>query len=161
MNLGYEKEGKMKIKLPKRLVLLILILTSFFLLWLLITWVINGGWPANTASGEKLPIHIMKVQPLDGELVKSPSSFCVNFDFRAGNGMGENPTKDTHFFYDGVDVSRQTDGLITLDIPPSGGLFCYKPGNQFLEGWHTAKVTYVDKIGDNFSYLWRFQVTNN
>ncbi len=145
----------------KRLIILLMVPIGFFLLCLLVLWIMNGGWPITEASGEKKPIHIMKVEPSDGEFVTSARGYCVNFDFRAGNGMGQTPEKSVHYFFDGIDVTHQTDGLINLDIPPSGGLFCYKSSIQVPKGWHTAKVTYKDMTGEVFSYLWRFQVVKN
>ena len=156
---GYRSyDQNMNRKHINRLLTILMILIGIFLILLFSLWLMNGGWSINKASGEKVPINIRKVVPYDGELVTSPHGYCLNFDFRAGNGMGDNPVKSVRFFYDGIDVTQQTNGLITLDIPPSGGSLCYKPDAQLSEGWHTAKVTYTDVTGESFSYLWRFQV---
>jgi hypothetical protein len=145
-------------KIFKRLFLTLIIIIVAFLLWFLVHWLIDGGWPTDQASGEKIPINITKVQPTDGETVSSRSSYCVNFEFRAGNGMGEQAVAKIHFFYDGKEVTQQTNGLVTLDLPPSAGSFCYKSDIQFSEGWHSAKVNYTDVTGKSFGYLWRFLI---
>ncbi len=150
----------MKINLFKRLFFLLTIFIGIMALWFGSQWINNGGLPANKASGQILPINITKVQPYDGEVIPTIDSYCLDFDYRAGNGMGGIPLKSIHMFFDGIDVTNQTDALITLDIPPSSGLICYKPGTQFSKGWHTSKVTYLDKKGESFTYLWRFFVSN-
>jgi hypothetical protein len=145
-------------QIRNRIIILFIIFLGLFLVWQLVLWLMNGGEPVNQASGEKMPIHIMKVSPIDGELATSPRGYCVDFNFRAGNGMGNAPEKSIHYFFDGIDVTSQTDGLVTLNIPPSAGSICYKPGIQLSEGWHSAKVSYFDVKGKSFQYLWRFQV---
>jgi hypothetical protein len=124
-----------------------------------IRWLSNGGWPATGPTGGTLPPHIQKVDPADGGVVTETNSFCVYFDFRAGQGMGNNPEKTIYFFHNGFDVTNKVDGLVTLNYPPSGGLICYKPGKPLSSGWHTAKVTYKDSANHSFSYTWRFQIT--
>lgn len=149
--------GKLSPKFLKRLFLAILILIGTFLSWLFVLWLLNGGFPVNKASGEMMPIHIIKVQPNDGESVTSLRGYCVNFDLKAGNGIGGTPEKSIHYFFDGIEVTSQINGLVTLDIPPSVGSYYYQHVLQISEGWHTAKVTYLDARGESFYYLWRFQ----
>jgi hypothetical protein len=129
-----------------------------FLLITALLWLTNGGWTVASPTGDKLPPHIQKVNPADGELVTGAKSFCVHFDFLAGNGMGLTPEKSMHFFYDGNDVTDKIDGLVTLDYPPSTASLCYMPGTTLSSGWHTAKVTYKDITNKPFSYVWRFQI---
>lgn len=124
--------------------------------WLAL-WLLNGGWPAIGPTGYVLPPHIQDVSPADGETVTAPRGFCVDFFFRAGNGMGHAPMRTVRFFLDGINVTQNVHGFVTLDYPPSGGSFCSNPDALLSPGWHTVKVTYTDSTKQKFAYTWRFQ----
>lgn len=120
----------------------------------LITWFLNGGWPGRGPTKDPLPRDIA-VTPANGDRVNEFDSFCVQFEFQAEDGFGSKPS----FYFDGRNVTKNTRGLVTLDKPPSGGVYCYKPDTA-TSGWHTVKVIYSDSKGENYQYRWRFQVTN-
>jgi hypothetical protein len=122
------------------------------------SWLANGGLPARGPTGDVLPPHIMRVRPADGETVTDFQYFCVDFSFQEGNGLGHQPERTIRYFLDGINVTRKMHGLITLDYPPSGGVFCYKPDMPLAAGWHTVKITYFDQTNQRFKYSWRFEV---
>jgi hypothetical protein len=122
------------------------------------SWLANGGWPASGPTGDLLPLHIRRVNPMDGAVVTEAHGFCVQFLFQEGNGMGHNPDRTIRFFLDGRNVTKKMNGLFTTDFPPSLGTLCYKSDVPLNSGWHTIKVTYADSTKQKFKYAWRFEV---
>jgi hypothetical protein len=142
----------------KRVVLIIGGVAGIIVIGWIISWLANGGWPSSGPTGDVLPPHILRVMPADGEIVTDFQSFCVDFSFQEGNGLGHRPERTIRYFLDGINVTNKLHGLVTLDSPPSGGIYCYKSDTPLPPGWHTAKVTYADSTNQKFGYTWRFQV---
>ena len=138
---------------------IILVLIVF---WWTIQWVANGGWPSSGPVGDTLPPHIQYVKPADGERVGESYGFCVHFYYPAGNGIGEDSRKAIRYFFDGINVTKRVIDIITLEYgyPDPMGEPCYMRTKPLRSGWHTVKVRYVDSIGKEFDYTWRFQVLN-
>ena len=136
------------------------IILVFIVLWRVILWVSNGGWPSSEPVGDKLPPHIQYVMPADGERVDEANGFCVHFYYPAENGMDEDSRKAVLFFFNGVNVTKRMVDIVALEYgyPDSVGEPCYTRTNPLNAGWHTAKVRYADSVGKGFDYTWRFQV---
>jgi len=145
----------------KRIIVVIAgLITVALILWIVIAWVVNGGWPLSGAVGDTLPPHIQYVRPADGEVVGDPYGICVHFNYIAGHGMGEEPETTIRFFLDGVNVTQEVVDLVRLQYgyPAPVGEPCYTRSEPLHAGWHTAKVTYEDISGERFAYKWRFVV---
>ena len=145
----------------KRIIVVIVgLIVVAVLLWIVIQWAANGGWPSSGAVRDTLPPHIQYVSPADGNGVEDSYGICVHFYFQAGRGMGEEPEKAIHFFLDGKNVTRDVVDLVRLQYgyPTPVGEPCYKRPEPLRSGWHTAKVTYEDISGERFEYKWRFVV---
>ena len=138
------------------------IMFVLIVLWWVIQWLANGGWPSSGPVGATLPPHIQYVKPADGEQVKESYGFCVHFYYPAGNGMGENPQKAVLYFFDGINVTKRMIDIVVLEYgyPAPVGEPCYTRTKSLKSGWHMVKVRYVDSIGKEFEYTWRFQVLN-
>jgi hypothetical protein len=128
------------------------------LLIAILIWLGNGGWPATGPTGDVFPPHIYKVFPIDGQVNSNVKSICASFQFTADKGMGIRPTDTIWFFYDGLYVGPDLDGMLTLDDPVSLGTLCFRSKNYLYLGWHTAKVIYQDTANQFFSYTWRFKI---
>ena len=138
------------------------IILVLIVLWWVIQWVANGGWPASGPVGDTLPPNIQYVKPADGEQVKESYGFCVHFYYQVGSGMGEDPQKAIRYFFDGINVTKRVIDIVTLEYgyPDPVGEPCYTRTKPLRPGWHTVKVRYIDSIGKEFEYTWRFQVLN-
>jgi hypothetical protein len=113
---------------------------------------------ATGPTGEELPPHIDYTDPADGSTVSEVQAVCARFSFQEGNGLGKRaPEEQIAFYLDGRNVTDKMDGLLSLDIPRSYGLLCYKSEGPLPAGWHTAKVVYRDVKGTRFEYSWRFK----
>jgi hypothetical protein len=132
------------------------------LLWWVITFVANGGWPSSGPVGGTLPPHIQYVFPADGEKVEESYGFCAHFFYPAGRGMGDDPQQAIRYFMDGKNVTEKVLDIVALEYgyPDPMGEPCYKQTEPLSSRWHTIKVTYVDSVGEDFEYMWRFQVLN-
>jgi len=130
------------------------------ILWFMIQWAVNGGWPSSGAVRDTLPPHIEYVSPADGKVVEDSYTVCVHFNYIAGRGLGEEPEKTIRFFMDGKNVTRDIVDLVRLEYgyPYPLGEPCYTRHEPLRSGWHTAKVTYEDISGQRFEYKWRFAV---
>ena len=145
----------------KRKILIVAgIILGLVALWQAILWVTNGGWPASRPVSEPLPPHIQYVKPVDGEQVEESYGFCVHFYYPAGNGMDEDSQKTVLYFFDGFHITKGIFEVIEPEYPVSVREPCYKRTKPLRSGWHTVKVRYVDSIGKEFDYTWRFQVLN-
>lgn len=127
-------------------------------LWQGILWVANGGWPSSGPVGDTYPLNIQNVKPADGEQVEESYGFCVNFYHLAGNGMGEDSQKTVRYFFDGFYITEGIFEAVELEYPVSVREPCYTRTESLKSGWHTVKVKYIDNVGDEFVYMWRFQV---
>ena len=134
------------------------IMFVLIVLWWVIQWLANGGWPSSGPVGATLPPHIQYVKPADGEMVKESHGFCIHFYYPAGNGMGENSRETIRYFFNGVNVKKGIFEVVELEYPVSVGEPCYMRTEPLAPGWHTVKVMYVDSAGQEFDYTWRFQV---
>ncbi|MFQ5814300.1 MAG: hypothetical protein ACE5I2_14080, partial [Anaerolineae bacterium] len=114
---------------------------------------------ATGPTGEKLPPHIDYTNPADGSTVSEVQAVCARFLFQEGNGLGERaPEERITFYLDDKNVTDKVDGLLSLDVPRSYGLLCYKSERPLPSGWRTARVVYRDIKGTRFEYSWRFKV---
>ena len=138
------------------------ILLILSMLWWVILWIANGGWPSSGPVGDPLSPHIQYVMPADGERVDEAYGFCVHFYYPAGSGMGEDPRKAVLYFFDGLNVTNRVVDIITLEYgyPDPVGEPCYTRTKLLNPGWHTVKLRYVDNIGKEFEYTWRFEVVD-
>jgi len=138
------------------------IIFLLIILWWAITFAANGGWPSSGPVGDKLPPHILYVVPSDGEVVEESNGFCAHFSFQIGRGMGDDPHQAIRYFMDGKNVTDGVLDLVTLEYgyPDPVGEPCYKRTKPLSSGWHTVKVVYVDMGGEDYQYMWRFQVLN-
>ena len=136
------------------------IILVLIVLWWVIQWVANGGWPSSGPVGATLPPHIQYVKPADGEMIEETYGFCVHFYYQAGSGMGEDPQKAIRYFFDGINVTKRVIDIVVLEYgyPAPVGEPCYTRTKPLKSGWHTVKVRYVDSAGKEFEYTWRFQV---
>jgi hypothetical protein len=136
------------------------IILVLIVLWWVIQWVANGGWPSSGPVGATLPPNIQYVKPADGEKVEESYGFCVHFYYPAGNGMGEDPQDAVLYFFDGINVTKRMIDIVVLEYgyPAPVGEPCYTRTDPLNSGWHTVKVRFVDSIGKEFDYTWRFQV---
>lgn len=143
----------------KIVVFLVIILVSI-ILWWVIQWVGNGGWPSSGPVGAPFPPNIQYVKPADGEQVGESHGFCVHFYYPAGNGMGEDRQEDVLYFFNGINITKRVIDIVTLEYgyPDPIGEPCYTRTKPLRAGWHTVKVRFVDSIGEEFDYTWRFQV---
>lgn len=132
------------------------------ILWWVITWIANGGWPTAGPVMDTLPPHIQYVTPADGERVEETYGFCLHFYYQAGHGMGDEPQQTIRYFIDGKNVTKQVLDIVTLTYgyPDPVGEPCYRQTEPFASRWHTVKVIYADQAGEDFQYMWRFQVVN-
>ena len=127
-------------------------------LWQVILWATNGGWPSSGPVGATLPLNIQYVKPADGEQVEESYGFCVHFYYPAGNGMGEDSQKTVLYFFDGFHITKGIFEVVEPEYPVSVREPCYMRTKPLRSGWHTVKVRYVDNAGEEFVYMWRFQV---
>lgn len=113
-----------------------------------------GYWPYR----RRVAPHIDYTDPADGSTVSEVQAVCAGFSFQEGNGLGERaPEERITFYLDDKNVTDKVDGLLSLDVPRSYGLLCYKSGRPLPSGWHTAQVVYRDVKGTRFEYSWRFK----
>ena len=138
------------------------IILVLVVLWWVILWVANGGWPSSGPVGDTLPPHIQYVVPADGESVEEAYGFCAHFFYMAGSGIGEDPQKAIRYFFDGINVTKRVIDIVILEYgyPAPIGEPCYTRTEPLNPGWHTVKVRYVDSAGKEFEYTWRFHVLN-
>jgi len=131
-------------------------------LWWVVQWVAHGGWPSSGPVGEPLPPNIQYVNPADGERVEEVHGFCTHFYYPAGNGIGEDRRGDVLYFFDGINITKKVIDIVTLEYgyPDPVGEPCYTRNKPLRAGWHTVMVRYIDNIGKEFEYTWRFQVFN-
>ena len=150
----------MKRRSVTRIVLIVVVVVGILVIGWIALWLINGGWPASGPAGNVLPPHIRSTSPVDGEEVAASAykGFCLDFYFRAGNGMGVAPTRRIRSFLDGFNVTKKMDGFLTSDHPISSGVLCVGTDTPLSPGWHTAKVTYSDITKQKFGYTWRFKI---
>jgi hypothetical protein len=127
-------------------------------LWQVTLWVTNGGWPSPGPMGDTLPPNIQYVKPADGEQGEESYGFCVHFYYLAGNGMGEESQKTVRYFLDGFHITEGIFEAVEPEYPVSVREPCYTRTEPLRSGWHTVKVKYIDNVGDEFVYMWRFQV---
>ena len=146
--------------MKRKITIIIGIIPVLFLLWRVILWVERGGWPLARPVGDELPPHIQYVIPADGEMLEDAYGFCVHFYYEADNGMGEDSRKTVLYFFDGINVTKRMVDIVTLEYgyPDSVGQPCYTRPEPLNPGWHTVKLRYVDNIGKEFEYTWRFEV---
>jgi hypothetical protein len=147
----------------KRIILAIGGITALgVILWWVITWAVNGGWPSSGAVGGTLPPHIKYVTPGDGAFVEESHGFCAHFYYQAGRGMGSDPQKSVRYFIDGLNVTKKVHDLVRLEYgyPDPVGEPCFRQTDPLSSRWHTVKVTYTDTAGEEFEYMWRFYVIN-
>ncbi len=114
-------------------------------------WRWNGGAPE----------HITNLFPGDGQTVTQEElkdGIALNWRFRWGPGMGNNPTQSVRLFLDNTEVTNGLSWMTTKDLPPSFGTMRYVPPQPLSDGEHTARVTYTDAEGTQYSYTWRFNV---
>ncbi|MFN2236360.1 MAG: hypothetical protein ACK2U1_19190 [Anaerolineales bacterium] len=148
--------------MKRKIILIIGMILVIFLSWRLILWVERGGWPSSGPVGDKLPPHIPYVIPADGERTGESFGFCAHFTYEAGNGMDEDTRQSVRYFFDGIEVTSKMVDIVTLEYgyPDSVGQPCYTRSDPLNSRWHTAKLIYVDNIGDEFEYTWRFEVVD-
>ncbi|PKO20871.1 MAG: hypothetical protein CVU38_17800 [Chloroflexi bacterium HGW-Chloroflexi-1] len=128
------------------------------ILVILIGLLVAVGCQSTGPTGEKVLLHLNDISPPDGATVSETHSVCLSFLLREGNSLDHTREGWMKLYLDGRNVTGETEGLITLNEPPSGGRFCYGAERPLSPGWHTAKVVYWDVKGVRFEYRWRFQV---
>ena len=139
---------------------IILVLIAF---WWVFQWVANGGgWLSTGPVGAALPPNIQYVRPADGEQVEEVYGFCVHFYYPAGNGMSEDSRSTVRYYLNGINITKRVIDIVALEYgyPDPMGEPCYKRADLLRSGWHTVKVRYVDNIGKEYEYTWRFLVFN-
>jgi hypothetical protein len=148
--------------MKRKIALTIGISLVLIVLWRVILWITNGGWPSSGPVGDTLPLHIQYVMPADGERVKEAYGFCVHFYYEAGNGMSKDSRETVLYFFDGINITKWMVDTVTLEYgyPDSVGQPCYTRPEPLKLGWHTVKLRYDDNIGKKFEYTWRFEVVN-
>ena len=113
-----------------------------------------------------LPLHIMSVEPADGETIGDDYSVCVYFDLQAGGGLGADPEKAMRLLVDGEEPSSRAVGWDT-DEDASRGSLCIPPRRKdpsgfVAVGWHIGlrdlEIRYQDAAGVEYSYGWQIQV---
>lgn len=128
------------------------------ILWRGSTFVGHGGLPSSGPTGDILPPHIQYVNPADGDSVVTSHGFCVQFNYQAGRGLGDNPQTAIRFYIDGVNVTDSMFELVELEYPDPLGEPCFRQSEPLSTRWHTIMVSYTDRTGEEFNYSWRFQV---
>ena len=116
----------------------------------------------------ELPVHLASVALAHASTVTNEelgvgttdgaTGVCVGFDFRDGEGMGDDPTGLVQLLLNEEDVSDSLAWVVTDDIPTSSGTGCYTPPEPIIAGIQNARVRYSDSTGREFVYAWRFSV---
>ena len=137
-----------------------MILVLVIIIVVLIPWLSNGGWPSSGPVGDALPPHITYVSPADGQSTSDLNGFCVHFDYQAARGLDKEQQESMRYFLDGVSVTKKVYDIVSLEYPTQVGEPCFRSSQPLSEGWHTAKVSYKDRVGGRYEYIWRYQVIN-
>jgi len=139
-------EGKVMKKLFILLCCLLIIVISL----------VTGCAPVPAPKGPNVPPHLKLIGPPEDTVMLGEAVVCVNFNFQAGAGLGDNPQERIHFYIDGQEI---TDLSWTMrGNPPSDGGFCYpREGvHIFTVGEHTLQIRYSDMAGEEFFYIWHY-----
>ena len=117
-----------------------------------------GCAPVPPPKGPNVPPHLKLIAPPEDTVMLGEAVVCVNFNFQAGAGLGDNPQERIHFYIDGQEI---TDLRWTIrGNPPSDGGFCHpREGvHIFTAGEHTLEIRYSDMASEEFSYVWHYIV---
>ena len=147
----------MKTGIAKKIVTIVVVLAGILLVSGIALWQIFGDISQTEGpTRDRKPLHIGRVNPEDGEKITEWRGYCVLFHFQKGIGMGHNPESKINAYLDDEDITASLTGAVSLDFPPSYGSYCYTSSVKQSPGWHTARISYSNKINIRFSYTWRF-----
>ncbi|RPI35231.1 MAG: hypothetical protein EHM70_00335 [Chloroflexota bacterium] len=140
----------------KRMITLGLTLAASLFFTAFFFWLFVGGISFPWPTRQGMPVHIITVRPIDGSISKDTHGYCVYFSYLEGFGMNNLHGKNIFYFFDGVNVTSEINGIETLNVPTSGGTICYQQKNNLPPGWHMAAVIYKDRLWIPYGYHWRF-----
>lgn len=133
---------------------------------LLLVALVAGCPPVPLPQGPNVPPNLLVISPPEDTLFfdDQPRDICVTFDFHAGAGI-EDPQEQIHFYINGQEITDLRWNILYHwydDHEPSDrhpdGSFCYPEEDActFPVGEYTLEIRYVDRDGQEFSYVWHY-----